>query len=819
MKLLRKALYYLIITTLVLVSSAVIATFIYKEEIINLLKTEVNKRIKTELKVDQIDLKLIKGFPNISVEFQGVQFYSAFENELLLEGEQVYFVLNVLDLFNENIVVERLEIIDAVINISINKLGEKNFDVFVVSDSSETGINSLNLKSILFKNVVVNDTDVRKKIKDGYQIESLLGGLQIGKNTLSLKVNSSFQLVKTLQPQLSWLVNKNIVLNTKNEITKNKVSFSASTITIEKVKLNLEGSIGIDSNREVNLSMNTSNLKLRDLRSILPKGIQSKLAPYRGSGNINLKTTIKGKISEGQWPGLNAQVVLKDFEINHNELLSPVQEINLTGEVLIANINDLRSGLLSIENLTAKVDNNNLEISGQWNDFINPSISGSIKGSLGTSWLLSFLGGELQSAKEVKGGIAIDMSGAVKLDKSFTLKKSEVIGKLNFDNVSVGVVFGLPLTGLKGELIFDNEDIKVNELTGNFGESDLSLNGTLTLPNEGNKRLYSKLDIQSNFINLDEIVSVLTKSIDSTSSTSLSNLKYSTNLHFNIDRLTFLKFRGKELKVNLTVDEKIINVNSAFAEGLGGEIFMKGIMTEQFNGDHYVKVSAKTKHINLDSLFYVFGNFKQSFITSEAVKGKLDANVYTYMYFGSDWSFKRKSLYSEASLRVSKGKLINYKPVMSLAEYLNEEGENLSQLKFSELENHIIISNDTVFISEMYVGTNVRNIKIGGYHTLNQHIDYRLAVPVINDSKDKDTQFGKVKSDKSGQLYFPFRVYGTTSDYKVVYDLKTASSNFIKGVKKEIKGLGKALTGKDGDKISQDTLELEDDEFFDWDGN
>jgi len=256
-------------------------------------------------------------------------------------------------------------------------------------------------------------------------------------------------------------------------------------------------------------------------------------------------------------------------------------------------------------------------------------------------------------------------------------------------------------------------------------------------------------------------------------------------------------------------------VNAAFAKGMGGEVRLKGLMTEQFNGDHYVKVNAQTKQINIDSLFYVFGNFNQTFITSEAVKGKLDASVNASMYFASDWTFRRKMLYSEAVLRVSQGKLINYEPVMSLTEYLHEEGENLSKLNFSDLENRIIVANDTVFISEMNVGTNVRNIKIGGYHTLGQQIDYRLSVPVIGSGRDSDEQFGKVKTDNGGQLYFPFRVYGTTTDYKVVYDLKTASSNFVKGIKKGIKD----IVHNPDIKNSDDSLKLDDDEYFDWDNN
>ncbi len=812
MKFIRKAFYYLIITIVLTGATAVTATLIYKNEIINLLVAEVNKKIKTKLEVDEIDLKLIKGFPNISIDFQGVKFYSAFEGELLLESKNIYFVLNVFELLNKNIVVERLEIIDAIINSHINHAGEKNFNVFVVSDSSKTSSKTLILKSVFFRNVEINDLDEVKKINDSYQITSLQGSLNIDEEALQLGVVSKLRLTKTTQKQLKWLINKKISLNLENSIIDNVITIHSSSVAIEEVILMAEGTIGIDGNRKIDLTLHTTNLKFKNLLSILPQAIHKRLTVYKGNGLINLSTKIKGNISGKSWPELKAQINLNKFEINHKALHAPLRDISLSGEIVIKNLNNLASGVLTIKKMSASIDSKTIEIAAKWQNFINPKIDGYVKGNLDIPWLLSFINSDNFKVTGAKGELKVDVSGSINLTDLFKVKNSDIKGHISFNNIAVDSLFGLPLSSLNGSVVFNNQEINLREVSGNYGKSNMLLNGYVVLPVESKKRLYSKLSVQSNFINLNEIVQVLTSSADTASTTNADEFKYSANFNMDIKRLSFLKFKGKDIKVNLTFDDKMLNVNTASAKSMGGEIGLVGSMSEQFNGDYYLKLTTQTKHINIDSLFYVFGNFKQTFITSEAIKGKLDANVYASMYFDSNWSFKRNLLYSEALLRVRKGELRNYQPVMSLSTYLNEEGENLAELKFSDLENHIIVSNDTVFISEMYVGTNVRNIKIGGYHTLNQHIDYRLAVPVISDNKDKDTQFGKVKSDKSGKLYFPFRVYGTTSDYKVVYDLKTASSNFIKG-------LGDVFVGRQKKNIPQDSLELDDDEFFDWDNN
>ncbi len=820
MKLVRKLFFYLIIIIAITASTLVIIVVVYKEDIILLLKEEVNKKIKTKLEVDKIDLKLIKGFPNISIDFQGVKFYSAFKDKILLESKNVYFVLNIFDLYNQRIVVERLEIIEAKINIAINKEGARNFDVFVKNDSLNSTIKSLNLNSVLLKNVEISNIDDVKQIKDGYFIESLHGSLNVNEETINVEVLSDFRLTSTNLTQFNWLVNKKISLNAKSSVIGDRIYIHPSTVAIQKVNFSLEGIVGFKNNHTISLAIKSTNLEYNNLISILPRDIRKKLAPYQGEGLISFNSTIEGDLSGKNWPSLKGQLKFSDFNIQHNAIIPPLENINLQGAITIKNLGNLSSARLEIKKLSASIAEKDLEVSMVWEDFVNPKIKGSIKGSFNVPWVISFLELDELPMEDSNGEVYVDILGEVNLLSTYKVKNNNFTGKLLFKNVAIKDLYGLPLDSLNGKVVFNNNKVEVERLGFNYGQSNLLFNGSVKFPENNTKRLYSKLSVESDFVNLNEIIAVLTTSSDSTKETSYAPaFKYSVNLDLYVKSLEFLKFYGKKLKVSLSFNEKIINVHRAFAEAMGGELELKGTMSQQFNGDYYLKATTQTRHVNIDSLFYVFGNFKQSFITSEAIKGKLDAHIYAHMYFDHNWNFKRKLLYSEALLSVKDGELINFEPVMSLSAYLNEEGENLVKLKFSNLENHIIVSEDTVFISEMYVGTNVRNIKVGGYHTLNQHIDYRLAVPVVNDNKDKDEQFGKVKKDRKGYLYFPFRVYGTTSEYKVVYDLKTASSNLIKGVKKEIKGLGDIFIGKQKDEIPQDSLKLEDDEFFDWDNN
>ena len=822
MRYIRKGLYYFLITAILIISGSGIAAVIYKNEIINLLKDEVDRNIKSELKVDNIDLKLFRGFPNISIEFQGVEFHSNFEDEILLASKSVYFELSILSLFKENIVIETLEIHDAEIIVHVNEFGKRNFDVFTTQlGAINSNDNNLNLNTIVFKDVQILFIDDLKVSRDSYYLDHLKGSLSLDNTNLKLDVVSELRLIETNMRHLKWILNKKVAIKTKSKVVDNLIEITSSEISIEKAKFNLKGVLDFQNDRYMDLNLSSSDLKFLELVSILPNYVQEKLTLFKGNGTISIYSNIKGKITKHKWPSFEAKYDLHDFEIHHADLLHPMKRITLIGEIKIDNLQKMSTGSVTIDKMNLLVETHEIMINGSLTNFDLPQIKGDIEGTVEMSWGLALLGTKLKSIGNTKGLLGIDCSVNFKLDKQFGVIENNLDGKIVFDSVSVSNIYGLPLYNMNGVTQLNGDRIVFDNLSATYGRSDVNVNGFLKLVTKLNveKRINANLEIKSRYLDLNQILNIFIPVKDSEVDSNSQTPKFNVKLNLSFDELRFMKFVGKRTKADLSITENLINVNKVTTHGMGGKITLTGNILKQYNGDNYIKAKTQTRDIDLDSLFFVFDNFNQKFITRDAIKGKLNSNVYTYMYFNSDWEFKRELLYAEAALTIKEGELNNFEPVMSLSSYLNEENENLADLRFSDIENQILISNDTIYIAEMNVGTNIRNIRIGGYHTFNQQIDYRLAVPVVKNRRDKDEKFGQVKTDKSGQLYFPFRIKGTTSDYKVTYDFKTASSNFITGVKREIKGLGSTLIGNAEENIEKDSTALEEEEFFEWEDN
>ena len=97
----------LIVSIIAIVGISVSLVLIYEEEVVNLIIKELNKHLKTEVRIDpkNIDLTIIKSFPDCALEFKELTAMDAkdFKSEdTLLYAKRLSLAFNIKDLFNKN---------------------------------------------------------------------------------------------------------------------------------------------------------------------------------------------------------------------------------------------------------------------------------------------------------------------------------------------------------------------------------------------------------------------------------------------------------------------------------------------------------------------------------------------------------------------------------------------------------------------------------------------------------------------------------------------------------------------------------------------
>ncbi|MEL7146902.1 MAG: AsmA-like C-terminal region-containing protein, partial [Bacteroidota bacterium] len=159
------------------------------------------------------------------------------------------------------------------------------------------------------------------------------------------------------------------------------------------------------------------------------------------------------------------------------------------------------------------------------------------------------------------------------------------------------------------------------------------------------------------------------------------------------------------------------------------------------------------------------------------------------------------------------GRLIDFPPMYRLSRFVEEE--QLAALSFSKITNQITIEDARINIPEMRIESNVSNIELSGWHTLDQHLEYHLKVPLRRKYKrDKDERYGVIQDPEKNVSNLFLKVTGTTDDYKFSYDRKAVLNKVKQDIKKEGRDLINTFKQK-GQKQGQKTS-LSDEEFFDF---
>jgi hypothetical protein len=169
---------------------------------------------------------------------------------------------------------------------------------------------------------------------------------------------------------------------------------------------------------------------------------------------------------------------------------------------------------------------------------------------------------------------------------------------------------------------------------------------------------------------------------------------------------------------------------------------------------------------------------------------------------------------------VKDGELNYFDPLQRLSKYVEEE--NLTHTRFGEISNHIRIVNRTIHIPPMQIHSNVSNITFQGTHTFDHDIDYHFQVPMrslktqaarARQARMEQT-FGAVENGKPTFLFLTAK--GTTSDYKIGYDMPAATEKVKENWKEEGRELKEAFEHKGRNPDKKIKLADEEEEYFEF---
>jgi len=788
---------------------AVAATF-FDKEIKSAVISTLNSRLKTEVKTGDVDFSLIRHFPYAAVVFTDVtvlEQQSFITTGTVLTAAKLSLLFNIWDVLSGNYNLKKLVVSSGTLNLQISSDGTKNYDIW--KSSSSGGTMQLELESVEVKKMrvlyysVADETDM-----DFYAESGTLSGNFTGEK-FTIQTVAELKEAGFSSGGIRYFKNKELNLKLLMDADKSVGLYVIRDANVKLPELDLDVKGTVKDNDDGNyfdLELNSPGSSLRAVFALLPGDFTKRIDDFEYSGNLNFHCSVKGLSTD--------PLVIATFNASNAGLSPRGSNYHLSNMSFHGSFTNHKSksnpvSLLQVGQLSGKLEGRPLTADLEIENFKHPHLR--IRAILDASL-------EVVSRFYIPDTLEY-MKGQARLNASFSGTPgmpSTYVSSGSLQLTDVGCkVKRRPLVYSKcnGTLRLQGGDVIADAITMMAGTSDLRLSGTIIdLAGflAGSKDpLIVKASLTSTYLNLDELIAKDQTLVNGADTSFRFKLTGFVNfaLGVKIDSLKFRKFSATSIQGEIMLRDKTLATRELDMNTSEGKIRLKGMIDGRKPDSLKIDYDALVTDMNINRLFYEMGNFGQTVITDNNLKGRINAEVLFRSTWDNSLQVNPKTIVAKSDLTVTDGELINFEPMLALSRYL--KGTDLKDIRFSTLTNTIDIKNETIIIPQMEIHSSALDLTLSGMHGFDNKVDYKLQLYLSQlmgrKVRQLNTEFGTIEEDGYGRSRIFMNVKGTASEPVFSMDRKSVEDKIASEIKKEAKSFKETIKQEFG-RNKQDSI-------------
>lgn len=806
----RIALFVALFLFLIVAGAAIIVGF-FGDEVKKVAIQQINKELKTEIKVKEIDFTILKTFPNATIQFKQIackEVSVAEEKRNLVIAEEVSLSFNIINLFTKNYTFKKLSIKNGAAFIHIDKNGNRNFDILksnAEKDTIETKeASSFQIEDISLINVDITYLDDYRNQEYAGLVHKLRIAGKFSDRKQSTEGTASLFLRTIRIEENVYVTEKNVELSTGFDIDLDKNSYviTKGKVAIENMNFSVAGSYIANDFNEIDFTVEGQKLDIQACISLLPERYRKFENDYKSKGGFYFKAIFKGPTSKGNSPIIHADFGIDNGEITYAPTKMTMKNVNVKGVFDNGENKNNYSSFLELKSFNGKINDTYFDGTFLLKNFITPSIAGKLNANLNLHDITTFF--PVENIQNMEGNAQLDVafSGKSNAKGKFTakeLQESKIEGNIVLDRVFLKIKQSKnALDKCSGVLHFENSDLIVEKLVGYVGSSDFSVKGTVFnlpayliipgTPLRVEASLYAKHTI------IDEIVAEgdadnVKKSTDEVYKLVIpKDIDFSLDL--NIEKVSFRRFVGTNILGKVIIRNQQFFAKNIVLNAMDGSVYLNGSVNAASPGIVKIGGEARVENLSIQQLFYQFENYGQNTIEDRHLRGKITAKASFSTEFSDELKANLNALLATIELKVTNGELIDFKPLQPIAKFIKLS--DLNHIKFETLTNLIEIKNKTIYISEMAINNSAMNLVFSGTHDFENNVDYHfnlllrdLLAAKFKKNNAKQEEFGELVEDTDRGARIFLRMQGPIDDPKISYDGKKVREKIKEDMKKE----------------------------------
>ena len=229
MRILKRILLALIVLTILMVGSSAAYIYYQQDELEQVVIKEINKRLKSPIKIGDIEFSVIKNFPFASIELNNILAIDAFQEDTLCEIELLQLKFNALDLYNNIFIIQELTLKNGFASIYY-KDSMPNYEIWhSTQDSSQEENTDFGLENISLEN-----------FKIAYAVDDIQSVIVNNESQLQLSINNG----RTEINLEGDITNEKLILDGINHLPSKKLNLNGD-IVIDTLVLNIKSTIAL----------------------------------------------------------------------------------------------------------------------------------------------------------------------------------------------------------------------------------------------------------------------------------------------------------------------------------------------------------------------------------------------------------------------------------------------------------------------------------------------------------------------------------------------------------------------------------------------
>jgi len=781
---------------LILIAGVIVSKF-YEEEIGQYAIQELNKHIETPVSVEEIDLTLLRKFPDASVHFKNVflpsvpgfntEQFKEQSTDTLLFLKDVFFQFSLKGLFSHRYEIREMHISKGSANLFIDPTSKSNYVFWKKNVEDQESKFILNLQDVRITEIELLQINLTKQtyLKGTVYRLNLKGDFQKEEYELYEKLSGHIEQYST--DDINYLYNTEIQSQAKLLYQNKSFKLANGIVKLDDLDFKVEGSIDKSAQTDLNLLVKGMNLDASSLLNHIPNQWSHLKSKVKLTGNIDISARISGAISISSSPSLESQFMLDEGQLYIVEKDLSLTDIRLDGLYSNGHENNTSTAEVSLDNVSFKYLSSRFGGSFKLLNFQHPEFIYSIKADFLLEHLLQVFKTDL--FEYFRGTVKTQMVIKGKQDKPFAFKKQD-LPNWDFKGTILLEDVHMKLKGkqvgyqnMSGTLDY-NKFLKLNNLHATIAGNNLIVSGRvdniLDRIARGHTSIWADLEIYSDGIVLDSLFSQTQteKSSDSVAYGAFPDHLYIKSRYW-LDKLQIKNFTADNVRGELAYRPGSVLFNSFQFSSMDGHVSGDGFYEQDETMNYQLRLKSTVQRIDISKLFYSCNNFGQSFIRDQHLKGSLTGTIDFYSRFDKEKHILKESILTESDVEIKNGELIHFEPMLGLSKFI--EVEELEHITFSTLSNQIFIRNSEVVIPKMDIHSSAFNISGSGIHNFNNNFDYKVVVDLSellsnksrNERRDQQ-EFGVVEDDGLGRTKLYLSIKGTPEDYDISYDRRSA---------------------------------------------